>query len=80
MKKASKRKDPITKTFGEAIQIEPDLIEDDPRWPIPSVDLIEAMMWIGGQFKRSAGCEAARGRQVRAGVPRTVRLGSQSVD
>lgn len=53
MKKASKRKNPITKTFGEAIQIEPDLIEDDPRWPIPSVDLIEAMMWIGGQFKRA---------------------------
>lgn len=53
MNKKTKRKDLITKTFGEAIQIEPDLIEDDPRWPIPSVDLIEAMMWIGGQFKRA---------------------------
>ena len=53
MKQAKKGKDLITKTFGEAIQIEPDLIEDDPRWPIPSVGLIEAMMWISGQFKRA---------------------------
>lgn len=53
MKQAKKGKDLITKTFGAAIQIEPDLIEDDPRWPIPSVGLIEAMTWIAGPYKRA---------------------------
>lgn len=53
MKQAKKGKDLITKTFGDAIQIEPDLIEDDPRWPIPSAGLIEAMTWIAGPYKRA---------------------------
>lgn len=46
------KKKPVDKTFGDAFQVRPDLIVDDPRWPIPSVDLIEAMTWIGGRFKR----------------------------
>ena len=53
MNKITKRKDLITKTFGEAIQVGLDLIEDDPRWPIPSVGLIEAMTWIAGPYKRA---------------------------
>ena len=52
-KQASNIKDLIANAFGAAIQIGPDLIEDDPRWPIPPLDLIEAMTWIGGPFKRA---------------------------
>lgn len=52
-KQASSIKDLIASTFGAAIRIGPDLIEDDPRWPIPPLDLIEAMTWIGGPFKRA---------------------------
>lgn len=43
----------IRKTFGDAIHLGPGFIEDDPRWPIPSVDLIEASTWIGGPYKRA---------------------------
>lgn len=42
----------VRDTFGEAIHLGPGFIEDDPRWPIPSVDLIEASTWIGGPYKR----------------------------
>lgn len=51
MKQAANTNELIDETFGKAIPIGLDLIEDDPRWPIPSVDLIEAMTWISGPFK-----------------------------
>lgn len=43
----------IHKVFGSEIQIGLGDIEDDPRWPIPSVDLIEAKEWVAGPFKRA---------------------------
>ena len=38
----------IRKVFGPSIQIGLDDIEDDSRWPIPSVGLIEAEKWVAG--------------------------------
>lgn len=52
-KQGTSVEDRILKTFGPAIQVGTDLIEDDPRWPIPSVDLIEASTWLGGPYKRA---------------------------
>ena len=49
-KEASNSGGLVTEVFGEGIRVGLAAIEDDPRWPIPSVDLIEAMMWVGGQF------------------------------
>lgn len=43
----------ITKVFGPEMQIWLDDVEDDPRWPIPTVDLIEAKEWVAGPFKRA---------------------------
>lgn len=40
----------ILKVFGPSIQIGLDDIEDDPRWPIPSVGLIEAEKRVAGPF------------------------------
>lgn len=40
----------ILKVFGAEIQIGLDDIDDDPRWPIPSVGLIEAEKWVTGPF------------------------------
>ena len=40
----------IRKVFGPSIQIGLDDIEDDSRWPIPSVGLIEAEKWVAGPF------------------------------
>lgn len=40
----------IRKVFGPSIQIGLDDIEDDPRWPIPSVSHIEAEKWVAGPF------------------------------
>ncbi|WP_417160137.1 hypothetical protein [Senegalimassilia anaerobia] len=40
----------ILKVFGSEIQIGLADIEDDPRWPIPSVGLIEAEKWVAGPF------------------------------
>lgn len=41
------------KVFGPEIQIWLDDVEDDPRWPIPTVDLIDAKEWVAGPFKRA---------------------------
>ena len=49
-KEASNSGGLVTEVFGEGIRVGLAAIEDDPRWPIPSVDLNEAMMWVGGQF------------------------------
>lgn len=43
----------IDKVFGPEIQIWLDDVEDDPRWPIPTVDLIDAKEWVAGPFKRA---------------------------
>lgn len=43
----------IHKVFGPEIQIWLDDVEDDPRWPIPTVDLIDAKEWVAGSFKRA---------------------------
>ena len=43
----------IRKVFGPSIQIGLDDVEDDPRWPIPTVDLIDANEWVAGPFKRA---------------------------
>lgn len=43
----------ILKVFGPSIQIGLCDIEDDPRWPIPTVDLIDAKEWLAGPFKRA---------------------------
>ena len=40
----------ILKVFGPSIQIGLCDIEDDPRWPIPTVGLIEAEKWVAGPF------------------------------
>lgn len=40
----------IRKVFGPSIQIGLDDIEDDSRWPIPTVGLIEAEKWVAGPF------------------------------
>lgn len=40
----------IHKVFGSKIQIGLGDIEDDPRWPIPSVSHIEAEKWVAGPF------------------------------
>lgn len=40
----------IRKVFGPSIQIGLDDIEDDSRWPVPSVGLIEAEKWVAGPF------------------------------
>ena len=40
----------IHKVFGSEIQIGLGDIEDDPRWPIPSVSHIEAEKWVAGPF------------------------------
>lgn len=40
----------IRKVFGPSIQIGLGDIEDDPRWPIPSVSNIEAEKWVAGPF------------------------------
>ena len=52
-KQGESAEDRILKTFGAAIHLGPGFIEDDPRWSIPSVDLTEASMWLGGPFKRA---------------------------
>ena len=44
----------IRKVFGPSIQIGLDDIEDDSRWPIPTVDLIDAKEWVAGPFKRAS--------------------------
>lgn len=46
-------KEVINETFGEEVVIRPGCIEDDPRWPVPSVGLIEAMEWAAGPFKKA---------------------------
>ena len=40
----------ILKVFGPSIQIGLDDIEDDSRWPIPTIGLIEAGKWVAGPF------------------------------
>lgn len=40
----------ILKVFGPSISIGLCDIEDDPRWPIPTVGLIEAEKWVAGPF------------------------------
>lgn len=44
--------DLVQKTFGDGVEVRPDLIEDDPRWPIPEIGLIAAEKWLGGPFDR----------------------------
>lgn len=42
--------DLVQKTFGDGVEVRPDLIEDDPRWPVPEIGLRDADKWLAGPF------------------------------